>query len=975
MGTGYVCAQAFENRQYNNDTTYYCVSSSVGYVYHQYGGDESFDSWGVITGFDTSMQLMLTFMNSSGSRRVPVCGYIDIWDGDPGDSLLIHFTDSLVNMRVLSYTGDHVTFHLHYDAYSLDTIFFNKRQFTLRWGPSDPLTPVSPGTSPCSQTIGGITFDSISSTGAVMHYTPANLTLVVTIDGRTYVAHNGRLVLSGLNPNTNYLVTAVPVGQQESPCCRSKKAFYTEPETHHGCPNVLNLRSNYVRCFHNGSIGLRDYGPGNDYSQHTVHTNPNETDRATDNQLHTVGPGLPGAVRLGNVVPGNVSEAGGSESIVYYLHVDTTLYSMIMLHYAVVLQDPGHNPAAQPHFTMQILDQEDEVIDPVCGAADFAADSTLGWNNYDGTLWKDWTTIGISLTPYHGQDVKLKFSTRDCSMGAHYGYAYFYAECQQPAVTSEHCGTVDTNTLTAPNDFTYLWYYDSPSNPVATTQSYTYSSAEGTIHCQLSFIENPSCHLTLSTYVSNFWPSAAIDTFFTVDRGCDGYEVHFANRSTILGDDSIPLPGTPPCESALWVFGDGYISSQYAPTHTYRRPGPYSVTMIAKLAGGECTDTTHFFIVAPDAWAPSDQHLFCCDSLLWLDSLWYSRDTVGPTARVAYPESCDTIYTLHLATLPSSHYTFPDDTFCFNSRYYWRGQVVPVSPSPFDSLFHHLTDTLVAANGCDSVLHLHLLQLSADRLGIKVQADCGLGLYRLTADTDKPFWQWGSTPHDPALDGHETDRELWVFPDSAITYTLTSYYGDSLFCPTTTARELAPPSFPRAELEVTPAALTYERPTLYAFDHSNKYNRRQWAVELHGASDDSIPLPDTLQRIAYLVPISDYDSATVILVVGNEFCYDTASQTLPIVRYALFAPNVFTPDASTNNRFTVVCNGAVEAELTLYNRQGLFVYSTADLEQGWDGTHNGTPCPQGAYVWHFRYRTVDRPTDWNKAIGTVTLLR
>ena len=93
------------------------------------------------------------------------------------------------------------------------------------------------------------------------------------------------------------------------------------------------------------------------------------------------------------------------------------------------------------------------------------------------------------------------------------------------------------------------------------------------------------------------------------------------------------------------------------------------------------------------------------------------------------------------------------------------------------------------------------------------------------------------------------------------------------------------------------------------------------------------------------------------------------------MRYALFAPNVFTPDASTNNRFTVVCNGAVEAELTLYNRQGLFVYSTADLEQGWDGTHNGTPCPQGAYVWHFRYRTVDRPTDWNKAIGTVTLLR
>lgn len=744
--------------------------------------------------------------------------------------------------------------------------------------------------------------------------------------------------------------------------------FFTEPIYHTGCPNVLDLHSDYVRCIHSGEIGVFDFGPSSDFSQHTIHTDTSETDDLSEYQMHTVEPGMPGSVRLGNVLCGN------SESITYYLHIDTTLYSLIMLHYAAVLQDPGHPPALQPRFTMQILDQNDNVIDPQCGAADYVANESLGWNNNRGVLWKDWTTVAISLNAYHGQDVRLRFSTNDCLPGAHFGYAYFYVECQQPSITSEHCGTIDTNTLTAPDGFNYLWYYDSPSNPVATTQSITYSSAEGTIHCRLSFIENPSCFVTLCTYVTNFWPYADIDTLYTVDNGCDGYEVHFRNRSTIFDDDGVPMPGNPPCELALWVFGDGYISAQYNPIHTYQHPGTYEVTLISSLAGGECRDTTHYTLVTPDAWAPVDQYLTCCDSLFWIDSNWYFNDIEGPTFRVVYPETCDTVYTLHLSMLTSSHYSLPADTFCYNSSYTWRGQTAPVNPTPTDTLFLILTDTLVAANSCDSLIHLPLVQLPADPLNIEVEPDCGLGLYLLTASTENPFWRWSSSPPDPSLEGHENERQLWVAPDTTTTYNLTSYHDDFLFCPTTTTKRLSPPTFPRAELEVSPMVLTYDKHTLYAFDHSNKYNRRQWILVLHGASHDTVPLSDTLQRIAYPVPL-EYDSVTVILSVSNAFCHDTTSRTIPIVRYALFAPNVFTPNADRNNRFTIVLGAAIEAKLTIYNRQGLFVYSTTDLEHGWDGTHNGTPCPQGAYVWHLRYRTLDRPEEWNSQTGTVTLLR
>ena len=963
MVPGCLCAQVL----YNNDTTYFCTTSwQGGSLSHYYVREvDAFDSWAVITGLDSTFTLHVSFMNECGSVRTPMNGYFDIWEGDPATGhLLIHYTDSML-FQDFPINGDQITLHLHYNEYSLDTSFLYIRQFGLAWNSSDR-SYSSP--NPCN---GGfsITLDSITSTGAVLHYQPANIPVTVFFDGLRYNATGGVFRLSGLGPNTHYIVKAVPTAQSLSPCCRRTVEFFTDPVYLTGCPDVLDLHSDYVRCIHDHKIGVFDRGPDNAFSQHTIHTDTSERDGFTDNLMHTVEPGMPGSVRLGNWLT-----LSGSESITYYLHIDTSLYSLIMLHYAAILQSTDHTPETRPRFTMQILDENDSIIDEQCGAADFVSDTNLGWNISYNALWKDWTTVGISLNSYHGQNVRLRFTTQDCSHGAHFGYAYFYADCHQPSITTERCGTVDTNTLTAPDGFNYLWYYDSPSNPVSTAQSYTYSSSEGTIHCRLSFIENPSCYITLNTYTSTFWPSAEIDTLYTVDRGCDGYEVKFLNRSTILGDDSIPQPGNPPCESALWNFGDGYVTTQYNPTHTYQHPGTYSVRLISKLAGGQCADTATFTLVAPDAWAPADQYLTCCDSILWLDSNWYSRDTVGPTVRVNYPETCDTIYTLHLTTLSSSHYTLPSDTFCYNSSYNWRGHLAPISPSLSDTLFPVLTDTLVAANGCDSLVYLPLVQLPIDPLSINVEPDCGMGFYLLTAVTSNPYWIWSSSPHDSALDGHENDLQLGVFPDTTVTYYLTSYYGDSLFCPSTTAKALSPPSFPEAQLEVNPAVLTYEKHTLYAYDHSSKYYQRKWTLVLHGTTHDTVFLPDSLPRITYTVPL-EYDSVTVILAVSNAFCHDTTIQTLPIIRSALFAPNVFIPDAENNNRFTVVCNGALEAELTLYNRQGLLVFSTTDLETGWDGTHNGTPCPQGAYVWHLHYRTVDRPEQWNTQMGTVTLLR
>ena len=118
-----------------------------------------------------------------------------------------------------------------------------------------------------------------------------------------------------------------------------------------------------------------------------------------------------------------------------------------------------------------------------------------------------------------------------------------------------------------------------------------------------------------------------------------------------------------------------------------------------------------------------------------------------------------------------------------------------------------------------------------------------------------------------------------------------------------------------------------------------------------------------------------YDSATVLLEVGNGVCLDTARKVVRVVSATIYAPNAFTPDQAINNRFTIVGEGLLEGRLTVYNRMGLLVYSSDRLAEGWDGTHDGRACPQGAYVWHLRYRTADLPGSWRAATGTVTLLR
>ncbi len=84
-------------------------------------------------------------------------------------------------------------------------------------------------------------------------------------------------------------------------------------------------------------------------------------------------------------------------------------------------------------------------------------------------------------------------------------------------------------------------------------------------------------------------------------------------------------------------------------------------------------------------------------------------------------------------------------------------------------------------------------------------------------------------------------------------------------------------------------------------------------------------------------------------------------------------PNAFTP-AGGAHTFKPAKRGIVQLKsFNIYNRWGKQIFSTTDIEEGWDGTYKGTPQPLGVYVY-----TIEAETDSGKIFvkkGNVTLVR
>ena len=160
--------------------------------------------------------------------------------------------------------------------------------------------------------------------------------------------------------------------------------------------------------------------------RHTIISAPGTYDPYTCDSLFTLPAGSTKCALLGNE-----SVGAEAEQLRYSLTVNDQT-NLFIYKYAVVLEDPGHVPEHQPSFTIVVADQAGNTIDPVCGYYYvYARQEMPTWHSCISmeVVWKDWTTVGIDMTPYVGQNISIVFTTRDCQETGHFGYAYISAYC------------------------------------------------------------------------------------------------------------------------------------------------------------------------------------------------------------------------------------------------------------------------------------------------------------------------------------------------------------------------------------------------------------------------------------------------------------------------------------------------------------------------------------------------------------------
>ena len=434
--------------------------------------------------------------------------------------------------------------------------------------------------------------------------------------------------------------------------------------------------------------------------RHVVNTVSAGYDPNTGYRLRIVPVGESASVRLGNPYTG-----AQAESISYTYTVDTNSSDLLFLKYAAVLQDPGHPQSQQPRLTLEILNTNNQQINPSCTYANFYASQLLGWNTYGNVVWKDWTTVGVDLSQYHGQTIKVRMTTYDCSRRGHYGYAYIILSCGKKSVSLLNpCNSVETVHFSAPAGFNYTWY-NSSNSVISHSQDIVVPADNSSYRCVCSFVGNSSCSFEVyanSIAVGNNQTTTINQTL------CKGETTDFGFIAQESGQHTRQLQSMHGCDSTV------ILNLTVHPTH--------NDTITAEICDNETYTQFGFNVSEQGVYTQHLQSIHGCDSIVTLNLLVHPTYNDTITAEICDDEvyaqfgfntseagyhtqtlqsiyGCDSLVTLNLLVHPTYNDTITAE-ICDNEVYTQFGF------NTSEAGYH--TQHLQSIHGCDSIITLNL---------------------------------------------------------------------------------------------------------------------------------------------------------------------------------------------------------------------------------------------------------------------------
>lgn len=303
--------------------------------------------------------------------------------------------------------------------------------------------------------------------------------------------------------------------------------------------------------------------------QQVVTTGNNATDPFGN--FPVVAPGGNFSLKLGN------NNVGGEADRIEQTFFVTAANANFTYKYAVVFEDPGHTVAQQPSFVIEMFDTTNTPIPCTYYNVSAGANIPGFLNAANGVVYKPWTNVVVDLTNYIGQNVTIRFTTYDCALGGHFGYAYVDGNCAAfvKGFSDTICVGATKNICAPPGFGSYTWNGPNVNNAAGACLNV---SAVGIYSCSTTLVTN--CQGPVFTYTINNYPNPIISFTPQTTTPC-ALQYTFANNSSISSGNIV---------SYNWTFGNNNTSTLINPINTYTTFGTYPVTLTA-TSNHSCVNT------------------------------------------------------------------------------------------------------------------------------------------------------------------------------------------------------------------------------------------------------------------------------------------------------------------------------------------------------------------------------------------------
>jgi gliding motility-associated-like protein len=562
----------------------------------------------------------------------------------------------------------------------------------------------------------------------------------------------------------------------------------------------------------------------------------------------------------------------------------------------------------------------------------------------------------------------------------------------------------------------WIWTFGDGTTDTTQNPTHQYPSP-GHYNVQLIAVSDGACRDTLDSLVTIFPSPEAAGSLQPV---CQNTPSMFQDNSQIIQNDSMVIPTV--INQWSWSFGDGTMSSDQNPVHTYSNTGQFNVQLIV-LTDLNCTDTVDFVqtVYANPIISAGTDVVVCSGVNVQLGdatspSLFYEwnpvTDITSPNSpltdlfvRPVYTGSTTMMYTLHgvdTATgceardtvfvtakpVPVAHFLpdsqcFRGHSFHFNAQgnlpgtlYEWTfginatpfGSGIPAPPPvTYNAPGDYPVSLGVALDGCVDTLYIdtvHVYPSPEVTLVPMPASGCApltVEFVNLTPDTTVSY-SWGFSD---GTSSHEASP-VHIFYESGL-YSVYLQARTDKGCTTDTNAWNAITIHPKPTAGFTIDSLlkSITNPEIHFADVSVGASELFWDLGDGTFSDQ--------QFITHVYP--DTGNYPVTLIVKNIFeCYDTTRSALRIEPYFTFyVPNAFTPNGDgVNDYFQGYGMYVKEYDMTIIDRWGKSIYNTKDYYKPWNGRMDDA-VQNDVYEYVINVQDVNgRP---HRYIGHVTLVR